>query len=131
MHLLEKDKQALIKIFPTVHIPFEIWAYGSRVTGDAHDGSDLDLVMRGLNIENIPLEVISNLRDKIDDSTIPILVELRDWARIAESFHRNIEKNYEVMYDNREQFEKSMHHLILNEPTAAYIPNLQQGSEIE
>jgi predicted nucleotidyltransferase len=24
----------------------EVWAYGSRVTGGAHEGSDLDLVLR-------------------------------------------------------------------------------------
>lgn len=29
------------------HVPeAEVWAYGSRVTGGAHEGSDLDLVLR-------------------------------------------------------------------------------------
>ena len=29
------------------HLPdVEVWAYGSRVSGRSHDGSDLDLVLR-------------------------------------------------------------------------------------
>ena len=29
------------------HLPgVEVWAYGSRVNGRSHDGSDLDLVLR-------------------------------------------------------------------------------------
>lgn len=33
----------------------EVWAYGSRVSGRGHDGSDLDLVLRGPGLEEIPL----------------------------------------------------------------------------
>ena len=30
------------------HVPgVEVWAYGSRVSGHSHGGSDLDLVLRG------------------------------------------------------------------------------------
>lgn len=29
------------------HVPeVEVWAYGSRISGRSHDGSDLDLVLR-------------------------------------------------------------------------------------
>ena len=34
------------------HVPgVEVWAYGSRVNGESHDGSDLDLVLRGPALE--------------------------------------------------------------------------------
>ena len=37
------------------HLPdVEVWAYGSRVTGRSHDGSDLDLVLRGPLLQRIP-----------------------------------------------------------------------------
>jgi len=42
MLIREKDKQTLQDIFATIHLPVEVWAYGSRVTGTAHTGSDLD-----------------------------------------------------------------------------------------
>ena len=33
----------------------EVWAYGSRVTGEAHEASDLDLVVRRPNLEALRL----------------------------------------------------------------------------
>ena len=36
------------------HLPdVEVWAYGSRVNGRSHDGSDLDLVLRGPKLAEI------------------------------------------------------------------------------
>ena len=39
-----------------------------------------------------------DLREKISESNIPILVELFDWARLPESFHKNIEASHEILY---------------------------------
>ena len=33
----------------------KIWAYGSRVKGNAHSGSDLDLVVKSFNSDNLKL----------------------------------------------------------------------------
>lgn len=103
MLLREKDKQALIQFFSAVSIPIEVWAYGSRVNGTAHEGSDLDLVIRSQNLKPLPLDVYAALSEKIKNSNIPILVELRDWAMLPESFHRNIEQQYEVLFSNQEK----------------------------
>ncbi|MFW6369783.1 MAG: nucleotidyltransferase family protein [Bacteroidota bacterium] len=102
MLLRNKDKQRLLEIFSTLEIPAEVWAYGSRVDGTAHEGSDLDLVIRTPDKQKIPIDILGKLQDKIRDSNIPILVELFDWARLPESFHRNIEENYEVLFSNME-----------------------------
>jgi predicted nucleotidyltransferase len=77
-----------------------VWAYGSRVNGDAHNGSDLDLVVRSKNLTPLPLDSFVELSEKIKYSNIPILVELRDWAMLPESFHKNILRQYEVLYKN-------------------------------
>lgn len=98
MLLREKDKQALIAIFEAEETPIQVWAYGSRVNGKAHDGSDLDLVLRTNNLQPLPFKNYTNLCEKIENSNIPILVELRDWARLPVSFHRNIELGYEVLF---------------------------------
>ena len=105
MLIREKDKLNLIQIFNTANFPIEIWAYGSRVNGKAHAGSDLDLVIRSLNLHPIPKEITEDLIDKIRESNIPILVELRDWNSLPKSFHQNIEQNYEILYCN---FNKGM-----------------------
>lgn len=43
MILKDKDREKLIAIFKKIDLPFEVWAYGSRVEGSAHESSDLDL----------------------------------------------------------------------------------------
>ncbi len=39
----------------------EVWAYGSRINGRAHDGSDLDLVLRAPRLQPIPREDLAGL----------------------------------------------------------------------
>ncbi len=91
-------KEELISIFLSIDEEFEIWAYGSRINGTSHKGSDLDLVLRTPDLSKLPAEKLSCIIEKIRDSNIPILVELRDWARIPEEFRQNILQNYEVIY---------------------------------
>ncbi|MEI7503507.1 MAG: nucleotidyltransferase domain-containing protein [Paludibacter sp.] len=100
MYIRDKDLQSLYKLFNEIKQPVEIWAYGSRVNNTAHDASDLDLVIRTQNLKAMSVTEYSLLLEKITDSNIPILVELRDWTTLPTSFHRQIEKQYEVIYSN-------------------------------
>lgn len=80
------------------HLPeVEVWAYGSRVSGESHRGSDLDLVLRGPGLEKIPPANLLDVEEALRESTIPFLVEARDWARLPESFHREIGRDYVVI----------------------------------
>ena len=81
------------------HVPgVEVWAYGSRVNGGSHEGSDLDLVLRGPALE--PLDGgFHDLLEAIEKSNIPILVQAHDWAMLPESFHREIERDYVVVQE--------------------------------
>ncbi len=74
-----------------------MWAYGSRVNGLGHDGSDLDLVLRGPGLEDIPADQLLDFEEAVRESTIPFLVEARDWARLPQRFHRAIEQEYVVV----------------------------------
>ena len=112
MLIRDKDKQSLIEIFSSVEIPIEVWAYGSRVNGIAYSGSDLDLVVRSPDLEKLPVDVIKRLNEKIQFSNIPIVVELFDWARLPESFHKNINNQHEVLFSTIE--------IMVNEPPEQY-----------
>lgn len=112
MLLRTKDKDCLIALLDSVPVPIEVWAYGSRVNGDAHEGSDLDLVIRTPTLQKLPTEVFLDLKVKIRDSNIPIVVELFDWARLPEAFHENIIAKHVVLYEN------SSH--VVNEPRSGY-----------
>ena len=80
------------------HLPeVEVWAYGSRVKGESHGGSDLDLVLRGPQLAPLPFKALCDFQEAVQESTIPFFVEARDWARLPESFHREIEREYVVL----------------------------------
>ena len=79
------------------HVPAaEVWAYGSRVNGRCHEGSDLDLVLRSDTLEPLGYEYVE-LLEALEQSDLPILVQAHDWARLPESFHREIERDYVVL----------------------------------
>jgi uncharacterized protein len=67
-------------------------AYGSRVTGRAHEGSDLDLVVRNPHKPLMPAHNLGEVRDAFTESNLPILVDILDWARIPDSFREEIER---------------------------------------
>ena len=80
------------------HVPgVEVWAYGSRVNGRSHEGSDLDLVLRGPDLQRIPGDQLLDLTEALEESNVPILVQAHDWAGLPESFHREIERGYVVL----------------------------------
>lgn len=91
---LEMVKELLRQRLPDA----EVWAYGSRVTGQGHEASDLDLVVR--NPENPQVEIpgVAELKEAFMESDLPIQVDVVEWARIPESFHHSIEKKYVVVY---------------------------------
>ena len=54
LHLSPKHR-AMIEALLREHLPgVEVWAYGSRINGRSHDGSDLHLVLRGPGLNEIP-----------------------------------------------------------------------------
>ncbi len=84
------------------HLPgVEVWAYGSLVNGTGHEGSDLDIALRGPGLDPIPPGKLSKLTDALRDSTLPFLVEAHDWARLPPSFQEEIERNYAVLMSER------------------------------
>ena len=82
------------------HLPgVEVWAYGSRVNGRSHEGSDLDLVLRSPGLVKIDPSQLAEFNEAVQESTIPFLIEARDWARLPDSFQREIEREYVVLVE--------------------------------
>ncbi len=96
LYLRDKDKQKLLQLLENYLPSISAWVYGSRIVGLAHDSSDLDLVLRSVDLTPIPINELENFLEAINDSTIPILIEARDWARLPNSFHEEILNNYVV-----------------------------------
>lgn len=90
--------QHMVKTVLHQHAPqTTVWAYGSRVTGDHHEASDLDLVVRHPNASPCPAGQLDTLREAFSDSNLPILVQVVDWARIPDAFRAEIEAGYVVV----------------------------------
>ena len=87
---LEKIKKIIKENYPNAIV----WAYGSRVSGNSHEGSDLDLVVTDFGKTN---GSISMLREAFSESDIPILVDIRYWNDLPVSFQNEIKKNYIVL----------------------------------
>ena len=67
--------------------PYTFYAYGSRVKGTSRKFSDLDLCYR----ENIPVKIIGEIREKLEESNLPYRVDLVSWDDLSSRFKKLIE----------------------------------------
>ena len=67
-----QDYQILQKILSKY--PYKFYVYGSRAKGTARKFSDLDICYQ----ESIPREVVYQIKEELEESDLPFLVELVD-----------------------------------------------------
>lgn len=72
-----------------------VYAFGSRVQGNAKPFSDLDLVIMGDS--SLDFRQLADLRDAFAESSLPFRVDVVDWAATSEAFRGIIEAAYEVV----------------------------------
>lgn len=70
---------------------YQFYFYGSRVKGTHSKVSDLDILIKGAN--EVPLEMIEDLKQQFDDSPLPYIVNFSDYQKIDEIFYKRIEKD--------------------------------------
>jgi predicted nucleotidyltransferase len=95
---LKPEHLRLLRDILETHAPeAEVWAYGSRVNGGGHDGSDLDLVVRNPAGLDQPQKQMSALREALSESNLPILVDVLDWAGLPEHFRQEIQRQHVIV----------------------------------
>lgn len=97
LNLLPRYLGMLQDILEKVAPDAEVWAFGSRVTGQGHDASDIDLVMRDPRNLQQETRQTSALLEALVDSNLPLHVDVVDWARIPEEFQQEITRAYVVI----------------------------------
>lgn len=72
-----------------------VWAFGSRVNGNAKPYSDLDLAILG----DTPLSLVehADLVDDFSESDLSWKVDLVDWCLISDDFRAIIEQKYQII----------------------------------
>ncbi len=102
LDLPERYRQELLELLQAFVPEAEVWAYGSRISGHSHATSDLDLVLR--NPEDLKKSFffdLIKLEDAIRESSLPILVDVLDWARIPQTFRDEIQRAHVVFFSPR------------------------------
>ncbi len=96
--MLDLDARHLetVKRILARHVPeFDVLAFGSRVTGEVKEFSDLDLVI--MTTEPLPVRRIARLKEAFSESDLPIKVDVVDWAATDDNFRAIIRRGTEVV----------------------------------
>lgn len=95
---LDPKHLAIIQKIISRYAPeMKVWAFGSRIKGQAHQGSDLDLVIINPKQPDLAQTQLIELRAALRESNLPIIVDIVDWARIPKSFQDEIQKQHETI----------------------------------
>ncbi len=68
-----------------------VWAYGSRVKWTSRPQSDLDMVAFASKKQNL---AVSNLKEALEESSLPFRVDLFVWDEVPEKFRENIKDEH-------------------------------------
>ncbi len=91
-----KSLEELLTIIKMNYPNSVIWAYGSRIKGTAHQGSDLDLVIVDYGQDE---HDYMGFKDILTQSNIPFLIDIFEIDRLPQSFRDEIKSDYVVLYD--------------------------------
>ena len=80
IHTEKKYLKIILKILSKY--PYKFYVFGSRARGDHRKLSDLDLCY----YENIPLNIISHIREDFEESNLPYTVDLVNWNTCDTNF---------------------------------------------
>jgi predicted nucleotidyltransferase len=90
------------------HVPErEVWAFGSRVQGNAKPFSDLDLAVLGE--QPLELSIQAELAEEFSESDLPFKVDIVDWATTSERFRQIIRKEYVVLQEQKDGLKEVGH----------------------
>jgi len=73
---------------PLKQIGAKIYVFGSRARGDHQEFSDLDLLVESES--PLPIYLLSQIRSQLEESRLPIKVDVVDIHELADSFKGNV-----------------------------------------
>lgn len=94
LDLPESWRQEVTKILNRYAPEYHVLAYGSRVNGTSHAGSDLDLVIRHPEQPELGCSSLSDITAALRESSIPISVDLHDWAQLPQELREEINRQF-------------------------------------
>ena len=90
-----QDVSAILAVLSRYAPTAEVWAFGSRVTGNARPFSDLDVVI--VQDEPLDAEAQAEMQYALSESDLPVKVDIVEWSRTKPSFREIILQNHVVL----------------------------------
>ena len=81
----------IVGILSDYNNKYSFYYYGSRVKGSFNKTSDLDILIKG--DKKMPLSTLIQLKEKMDESRLPFIVNFTDYNDIDESFYNLIKED--------------------------------------
>ncbi len=100
IYLTDSELKEIKRILEFWLPSYEVWVFGSRVTGkNLKKSSDLDLAI----ISNAPVDKkdFTRLKDAFTLSDLPFRVDIADWSVTEDYFRDIIKENYEILQKKR------------------------------
>ncbi len=83
------DMEAIIKNSIARHLDLNetlVFVFGSRADGTAEVSSDYDVGL--YSVKEIPAMSLTDIREELEESHLPVKVDLVDFATVSESFKK-------------------------------------------
>lgn len=90
--LSENELRTVKNILKNYASNYEVLVFGSRVAGNTHEYSDIDIALRGT--DKIDLLVLAAIKDEFQNSDLPFRVDIIDFNRVSSEFQAVILSNY-------------------------------------
>ena len=87
----DKEQRIIEDILDAYADNYSFYYYGSRVKGNFEKISDLDILIKGE--KEMPLFILSNLKEKFDASYLPYIVNFSDYHNITPDFYEHIKQD--------------------------------------
>ena len=84
----KEEQKIIVEILKEYGDKYSFYYYGSRVKGNFNKTSDLDILIKGE--EEMPLADVVSLKENMDESRLPYIVNFTDYNSIDESFYNLI-----------------------------------------
>ena len=89
--ITDTEQEIIKNILKEYQNTYSFYYYGSRVKGTFEKTSDLDILIKG-KIE-MPISVLSEIKEKFDKSNLPYIVNFSDYNSIEKNFYNLIQKD--------------------------------------
>lgn len=93
--LSEKELRLVKNILKNCASNYEVLVFGSRVNGNTHEHSDLDIALRGS--DKIDLLLLADIKDEFQNSDLRFRVDIIDFNRISTEFQKVILSSYAIL----------------------------------